>query len=383
VFGSIFGPYLLGFVVLILPPVIYYLSVAPLHPFIHDIFLYPIRYYHRSRNLPFPRISLHEFDQSAVYTVIAIVLISICVAAVPRFRVPSCSVHNSLSTTEQQQGCQGFLVAFGLLALGMYFKGFVRISLIHLFLSIIPSSLLLAILVEHRSTFPRAIRVSVACLACLFVGSAVWSARLEERNLHSQHSSLAERVFLSARRTSPEVETEWCKTTNPLTRNICFLTDDDRIQTIEFIGSHTKPGQRLFVGLTSHDRVFANDNLIYFATQRLPATKWSHFDPNLQNRYDIQAEIVHEFVLTTPPYIVRDAEFDLACEPNDSCKSSRVTLLDEYIRGEYQHIESFGTMSIWQRKGTALCMGHRMWLTMTPTMQRANFTAANGHAGYP
>jgi hypothetical protein len=146
---------------------------------------------------------------------------------------------------------------------------------------------------------------------------------------------------------------EWCKTTGPLTAGICFFPDDSRIQTIEFIASHTIPGQRLFVGVTSHDRIFQADNLIYFATQRLPATKWSEFDPNLQNRYDVQVEIVHELDSTAPPYIVRDSEFDSVREPNDSSKSSGVTLLDEYLRGEYQHIETFGKMSVWKRKRTA------------------------------
>jgi hypothetical protein len=355
IFSSTFVPYLFGFVLVILPPVFYYLSVAPLHPFIHDVFLYPIKYYHRSRNLPFPPFSLHRFDDSAIYTIIAIIGISICVAAIPHFRVCRKSVRNLLSRREKQ-GWHGFLIVFGFLALAMYFKGFVRVSLIHLYLSIIPSLLLLAILVEHRPKFPRAVRFSVTCLACLFVSSAVYSARREAKNLHSQHFSLADRIFLSGRRTLPEARVEWCKTTSPLTAGICFFPDDSQIQTIEFIASHTIPGQRLFVGLTSHDRIFENDNLIYFATQRLPATKWSELDPNVQNRYDVQAEMVHELDSTAPPYIVRDSEFDLVREPNDSSKSSGVTLLDEYLCGEYQQIETFGEMSVWQRKRTALRM---------------------------
>jgi hypothetical protein len=351
-FSSTFWPYLLGFVLVILPPLLYYRSVAAFHPFIHDIFLFSGRYYHRNRNLPFPPISLEEFDNSAIYTTIVIVGISICVAALPSFGVPSNRVRNLLGDPEKQRW-HGFLTAFGLLALGMYLKGFVRISLVHLFLSIIPSLLLLAILVEHRSTLPRAGRVSVMCLAWVFVLSAVWSAGREVKNLYSERSSLPKRVFSLVSRRSTELQKEWCKTSNSLTRGICFLPDDGRIQTVEFIASHTLPGQRLFVGLTSHDRIFANDNLIYFATQRLPATKWSHFDPGLQNRYDIQAEIIHELNSNAPPYIVRDSEFDSYSEPNESSKSSGVTLLDEYLHSEYQHIDTFGTMSVWQRKRAA------------------------------
>ncbi len=72
------------------------------------------------------------------------------------------------------------------------------------------------------------------------------------------------------------------------TRGLCFLPEDYRIQAIEFIQSHTRPDQTLFVGVTRHDKIVANDNLTYFATHRLPATRWSHFDPDLQTSAEIQ-----------------------------------------------------------------------------------------------
>jgi hypothetical protein len=351
VFASTFVPYLLGFAVMILPPVLYYLSVASVHPFIRDIVFYPSKYYHSGRNLPFPGITLKQFDNSTVYAIILIVCISLGVVVVHLLRVRGTG-ESSFQDQRGERNWYGFLIAFGFLALGMYFKGLVRLTLIHLYLAIIPSLLLLAMLVEHRSTFPRAVRVSVMCLTGLFVSSAVWSALREVRNLHLQHSSLVENVWSSARGTSPEVQVDWCKTRNPLTRGICFLPDDDHIRTIEFIASHTSADQKLFVGLTRHDRIFANDNLLYFATQRLPATRWSHFDPGLQNRFDIQAEIIHELDLNVPPYVVRDSEFDLVREPNDSSKSSGVTLLDEYLAVKYQRVQTFGALSVWRRRGT-------------------------------
>ena len=60
--------------------------------------------------------------------------------------------------------------------------------------------------------------------------------------------------------------------------------------------------------------------------------------------------MVHEFEMKTPLHIVLDSEFATMREPNDSSRSSGVTLLDEYIRGRYQQIETFGQMSIWKRK---------------------------------
>ena len=127
------------------------------------------------------------------------------------------------------------------------------------------------------------------------------------------------------------------------------MADDERIQAIEFIDSHTAPGQRLYVGLANHGRIFANDNLTYFAAQRLPATMWSHFDPGLQNRYDIQAEMIRELQVAAPPYIMLDGEWDNKREPNDSSISSGVTLLDDYLHKTYRPVTSFGILSIYQR----------------------------------
>jgi hypothetical protein len=179
--------------------------------------------------------------------------------------------------------------------------------------------------------------------------SPAWRSLQEIRDLREQHATLPESVWSAARRTTPAVRTTWCGTANPATRGLCFLPEDTRIQAIEFIDSHTRPDQKLFVGVTHHDRIFANDNLIYFASRRLPATRWSHFDPDLQNRPDIQAQIVQELEANVPPYVVLDSEFDRVREPNDSSRSSGVTLLDEYLHKNYQYTQTFGQISIWQR----------------------------------
>jgi hypothetical protein len=103
------------------------------------------------------------------------------------------------------------------------------------------------------------------------------------------------------------------------------------------------------VGLRRHDIVFADDCALYFYADRLPATRWSHFDPDLQNRADIQAQMISELEVAKPPYIVLDSEFNNNDEPNDSTKSSGVVLLDNYIQKNYRQSQTFGNLSIWQR----------------------------------
>jgi hypothetical protein len=249
-----------------------------------------------------------------------------------------------------------------------------------MFISFLPALLLTGVLFEYRMNLPRLARLLVSGLACFFIFTAVFCAAKATRFdlLQGSIPDRIVRVFFDSGRAapdakpawcklsnplikgfcsmeddgltkpSPEVQATWCKLSNPLTKGFCFLTDYGRILTIEFIESHTRPDQRLFVGLSRHDRTIGNDNLIYFAAQRLPATKWSHFDPGLQNSYSVQSEMVAELKAVPPPYIVLDSEFDSIYEPNDSSISSGVTLLDDFIHSNYRYVQSFGEMSIWQ-----------------------------------
>jgi hypothetical protein len=345
---SALWPYLLAFAVVTLPPALYYLSVAPVQPFIHDIVLYPARYYHRGRNLPFPAITLIGLENLEIYLPIAVIAISLYVA-VARLLSTSDKDGLDLHRRSGEQDWHGFLFTFAILALVMYFKGLVRVSIAQMYLSFLPSFLLLAVLFEHRSILPRLVRVSIMSITWLSVVAATWGMLHELKLLYVQHLSVPEWLLSSSHGTMAETNGTWCKTPNPLTKGICFLPEKDRIQAIEFIDSHTRPDQELYVGLPRHDRVFVNDNILYFATQRMPATKWSHFDPFLQNRLDIQTQMVHELDVNAPPYIVLDSEWDSISEPNESSKSSGVTLLDEYIRKKYQYTTSFGQLSIWRR----------------------------------
>jgi hypothetical protein len=346
--ASALWPYLLGFALMIVPPALYYLSVAPFHDFAFDMIVYPSKYYHGGRNLPFPGIDLKGLENLEVYLLVVVIAISLYVAFAGLFRARGNDVV-SLQSRSEEKKWHGLLLTFALLALVMYLKAFVRMSVYQLNLCIIPSLLLIAVLFEHRLLFRRPLRIFVLGLAGLSVVPPTWCAIHQVRSLQIRHASVPEAIYSSARGTIPQEETTWCNLKNSLTKGFCFLPEMDRVRTIEFIDSHTAPDQKLYVGGTRHDIIFANDNLIYFGSQRMPATKWSHFDPFLQNTYNIQTEMVHELAATAPPYIVLNSEFDSVREANASSISTGVTLLDEYIRSKYRQVQTFGMMSIWQR----------------------------------
>jgi hypothetical protein len=336
-FASAVWPYLLGFALLTVPAAIYYFSVASAAPLLHDILLYPSKYYRRDRSLPFPR--TRRLENLGIYLPIIIAGFSLYALVKVRFGRSGDGVHGVREVPQARQW-QGYLLMFGLLLSVMYLKGLVRVSLIQIYLAIIPSLLLIAVLFERRSHFSRPVQVSISCLMWLSLVAAMWSSIQEIEAQHAEH-------------VSAETKKSWCTLTNPLTEGYCFLPEEDRIHAIEFIASHTQPGQPLYSGLKHHDRVYANDNLIYFATQRLPVTRWSHFDPDLQNHDDIQRQMIQEMQRNPPPIILLDSEFDLMREPNGSARSSGVKLLDTYIEDHYQPSETFGAMSIWQRDDLA------------------------------
>lgn len=348
-FASTFWPYLLGFVLLVMLPALYYLSVAPVANLLHDVILYPAKYYHRGRYLPFPRrIYLRNLENLGIYLPVAIAGMSLYALVEGHLRRSG----NRAPAEEipQQRRWHGFLVTFGVLLVVMYLKGVVRVALIQMYLAIVPSILLVAVLYQHQSIFSRPLRIMNSCLLWLSLLAPAWLALHEIRLQQVEHTSLAEFWVLNRESSLDPTQAAWCASTNPLTEGICFLPVDDRIRTIEFLRAHIPPDQPLYVGLKHHDRIFANDNITYFATQHLPATHWSHLDPDLETRYDIQTQMIHELERNKPPYIVIDAEFDSAGEPNDSSRSSGVLLLDNYLHDEYQPIETFGILSIWQRR---------------------------------
>jgi hypothetical protein len=347
--ASIVGPHILGFTLMTVPPLVYYLTVAPLRYLLHDMFDYPRKYYYRGRNLPFPGINIHSVENLGIYLPLVIAAVSIYVAVSGLVRM-SRKDHAPTQGSLGPANWYGLLVTFGFLTAALYLKGYVRVTLFQMYLAIIPSVLLLAVLLEHRLSFPRIARIGLLCLAGLSFVAAASLDFHQAKELYLTHSSVPEYLLSIIRRNMPPEQAAWCSKGNPVTMGFCFLPDEDRTRTIEFITNHTGPNQPIYVGLIEHQKIFAADNILYFATLRLPATKWSELDPDLESRYDVQAQMVHELETNAAPYIVLDSEFEGINEPNDSSKSSGVTLLDDYIRSKYEQVEGYGIMSIWKRR---------------------------------
>jgi len=334
------GRYIAGIAVVCAPPALMYLAVAPIHDFVFDMITFPGKYYSRARNLPFPGLRPHPLDSLAVYLPVLVIGILLCLFLTNRYTRKS-----SAPRFTSGQDVNELLTLFGLLILIFYGKGFVRVSTFHMFLAIVPSLIVIAVLLEHAGKYSVTLR-SVIVFTALF--SVIMPGGAALRSARNLSTVLAELISPPGPASIRDL-TSWCGVPNPLHRGLCFLVDSDHIKAIRFIDSHASPADQLFVGLPHHDKILDNDVLTYFAAQRMPATRWYHFDPDLQTRADIQREMISEIKSKSVPYVLLDSQFDNHNEPNDSSKNSGVTLLDDFIRDNYRQVESFGELSVWAK----------------------------------
>lgn len=341
--GSALWPYLLGFAIPVAPLFIAYAAVGAIHDFLYDIVLYPAKYYHAARNLPFPRIHRQNFQDSVVY--ILPVLIAFGLYAALRWYLPQ-----RREDRRRIPEWVGATLAFAAVGTVMYLKGLVRIGAGQLFMALSPCILLALVLWMHRGIFATVERALLAFVLLLFAVAGIFPTLHDLQNEHRQRSSMLAWILDPAGQNPRPPFDAWCREHNVVSKGFCFFPDNDHIQAIEYIDQHTRPGDTLYVGLPQHARININDNFTYFATQRLPATKWSHFDPFLQNRADTQQEMIGELEKNRPPYVVLDSEFEDDREPNGSSVNTGVHLLDDYIRQHYGFADRFGEMTILKRK---------------------------------
>jgi len=350
--GSILLAYWSGITVVFLPVALLYLSVAPIHPWIHDIILYPAKYYVRARRLPMPRIYWRALENMGLYLPIPVGLLSLFSVFVYRNEMLGGTAEGRGPVKKQRQS--GFLIVFGLLSIVFYFKGLVRISVLQMLLALIPMVLVLAVLYEFSSRRGVWLRRTVQCMVGVSVFAATWSALKEVRVLYQGHRSVLEELLSAPEPASARSEINWRGKPDTLHTGLWFLLAPNQSRLVSYLLGHTSSSETIFIGLSQHDRILYNDLLTYFIAGRLPATRWSHFDPDLQTRADIQQQMTDEIDAQAVRFIVLEPEFNQVTEPsNDSSKSSGVKLLDDYIHSNYHPIQMFGDVSVLLRNGAS------------------------------
>jgi hypothetical protein len=340
-------PYSLGFAAVFLPVAVGYLIYAPLADFVFDIVSYPNEYYARMRSLPFPtwRELVESPDQIAIYLPIGVW----AAALVILFRGKASRPNEPLEHMKASSA-YWMMILLGALSMVFYLKGLVRVSVIHMALSIIPALALLAMAAKHRLNGDR-VTVVVIWFCIFFAAVPTWSATKTVRGRISQNiDELMRSSMWNAPPTEEQTKAGSCRVANDLERIACFKLDKNRIDAVRFLQENTKANEVIFSGLTRHDKIFVNDMMLYFVAKRLPATKWAQFDPGLQTTAAIQNEMASELEGKKPQFVVLESDWDNVKEPNASALSSGVTILDDYIRLHYETVRQYGSISVLARR---------------------------------
>jgi hypothetical protein len=110
-----------------------------------------------------------------------------------------------------------------------------------------------------------------------------------------------------------------------------------RREVLAFIDEHTQPGDPIYVGLWDH-RWSANSEMdLYFLADRVGATRYMQFDPNLVNRAEVQEQMVRELDASRPKVAVLSLP-DSGIEPNESARPG-AALLDAYLQANYERVK--------------------------------------------
>jgi len=311
------------------------------------VLYFPSHLYAPMRGLPFPgpRAILGDPLQIAVYLPPLIWL-----AAAFIF---SCH-YRSNSPTVTPAAHPWSMLLLGALSAFFFLKGLVRVSVIHMALSILPAMMLAATLLPYakRSTGQIGWPKMIAFYALLIVVTVPTMISVKRDG-----AAVTRNIVWSTRPSTwlgaaNDQKGSWasCVRSPGLGPIACFGTDQARADASEYVRAHTKREDAIFVGLSQHDRIVVNDMLFYFVAERRPATKWYHFDPGLQTSLEIQEKIVRELQAVKPPYVILEADLNGFDEPNGSSVRSGITVLDEFIGANYRPVETFDTITILEAK---------------------------------
>jgi hypothetical protein len=302
--------------------------------FVHDILSFPSGNYARMRALPWPApgLSLSSLPPLIVY-------VPFLTAAAGLYWL----VSNKLNGREIDGRAR---LGIALLSMVLVFslKGIVRVSFPHSVLAIVPALILLVYLVSRNlGTGLRMLSLAVFGVASLLIAANVLSwLRLEAQR---DFGTLLPSQVVGGP-AAAESSTE-CATQPELGLGI---VDRDTADALCYIISHTRSGERIFIGAGRHDKVFANKITLYYFSDRRPATRWYHLEPGLQTDLEIQKSVVGDLVRNKVRLIALDSQFDDVNESNDSARSSNVCLLDRFIKSRYREVARFGSIKILNRR---------------------------------
>jgi hypothetical protein len=137
-------------------------------------------------------------------------------------------------------------------------------------------------------------------------------------------------------------------------QNICLPEDraEHIRRSVRFVQQSVPKADKIFVGNSRHDKIHNNDIMFYFLAERHSATKYHNLHPGLATTLQVQIEIIEDLNRHGVKYVILldlDNGKEMSDEPNESAKSSGVTVLDRFIESNYVEVKNFGGYRILER----------------------------------
>lgn len=315
-------PFGIGALVIVGPVALYFIAQAPLNELIYNLFTFPTSVFPRYRYLPYPPLELP--DALPFYLPFVVYAVGAVLAVLLLRKDRANSMAYALAMV--------MIIVFGLTGFN---QARVRSDVIHTPAFFLPSVIMLAALVGGITPLKRyspdysKLFTSLAALVMVFVIATPAGDRL---------------LLISDRqRMNPPI-------THTLPRAQGALVSRDLVQVAQFLRNNTDPQDRIYVGITTHDRIVVNEPMLYFLAERHSATRYHELHPGVATTAPVQQEIVNDLELYKVEYLVLSSQFEGWKEPNESAISSGVTILDDYIRSRYGMYMQYGPHLIWRRQ---------------------------------
>ena len=119
-------------------------------------------------------------------------------------------------------------------------------------------------------------------------------------------------------------------------------------ELVNYVRSKTHDGEPIYSGVSDHSRLFANDPMLYFLSDRSPADRFVELEPGIANTRSAQQEII-EALMKKSVRIVILLDID-SNEPNLTSVSNGVHDLDIFLTEHYRPSRQFGPYTVLEAK---------------------------------
>jgi hypothetical protein len=320
------------------PGVFLLLRRVPFSDVRYQMFYIPSKIYPAMRHLPWfytenvgllNRISIHLMQGVSVVPIIAAIAAIVCL------------LNNRWRNQQEHWQISGYVTLLFLVLL-IPLSAIVRPDIFHLAPAAAIDSVLLASLLAKRCLAGATGRFLVALAVGAFVITSLPPAKWVLRD--TKHTI---GLFVHPWKAGSIVS--MCHPPVGMEAARCLGLDPADANEVNYIEQHTTIGEKVYSGTGRHDKLRLNDILFYFVSGRDAATKWYYLEPGLQTTYPIQEQMIWDLDRNHVRYVIRNLTWDQDCEPNASCKSSGVTVLDQYIDANYQTEATFPEVLILRR----------------------------------